>query len=137
YINKTGQIVIAPKFDEANSFSEGLADVKIDGKWGYINKTGQIVIAPKFDEANSFSEGRAYVKTTSYGSSSYLPFPGRAWERDQYSPRSPTINGGGGGGGGGGSGVVALLKCKAAPHTRHSRYKAKSGVWAKKKANQK
>ena len=33
--------------------------------------------------------------------------------------------------------IARLFKCKAGLHTRHSRYKAKSDVWARKKANQK
>ena len=61
YINKTGKIVIGLQFDEADSFSEGLARVVFDGKSGYINKTGKMVIRPQFDEANSFSEGLAVV----------------------------------------------------------------------------
>ena len=38
YINKEGQVVIKPQFDDAGSFSEGLAPVKIGEKWGYISK---------------------------------------------------------------------------------------------------
>ncbi len=30
--------VIKPQFYDAESFSDGLARVKKDGKWGYINK---------------------------------------------------------------------------------------------------
>jgi hypothetical protein len=36
YINKSGKFVIAPQFADAGSFSEGLAPVEIDGKYGYI-----------------------------------------------------------------------------------------------------
>jgi len=46
YIDKTGKIVIEPKFDNAWSFSEGLARVKIDDKDGYIDKTGKYVWEP-------------------------------------------------------------------------------------------
>ena len=63
YIDKTGQIIIKPKFYNAEQFSEGLAEVLYDGgKGGYIDKTGEIVIMPRFDEADSFSEGMASVK---------------------------------------------------------------------------
>lgn len=37
YIDKTGKIVINYQFDGAGRFSEGLARVKIDNKWGYID----------------------------------------------------------------------------------------------------
>ena len=33
---KTGTFVINPQFDRAWSFSEGLAAVRIGGKWGFI-----------------------------------------------------------------------------------------------------
>ena len=34
YIDDSGKIVIKPRFDDAWSFSEGLAPVLIDDKWG-------------------------------------------------------------------------------------------------------
>jgi hypothetical protein len=61
YIDKTGEVVIQPQFDETSRFSEGLAAVAMLDKWGYIDKTGKIVIAP-FDRAGTFSEGFASVK---------------------------------------------------------------------------
>lgn len=48
-------VVIPPQFIQADSFSNGLARVKIEDKWGYIDKTGKLVIPPQFDEAASFS----------------------------------------------------------------------------------
>jgi hypothetical protein len=62
YIDKTGKTVIEPQFDDAYSFSEGLASVEINGKLGYIDKTGKVVIKPEFNYARSFSEGFAAVK---------------------------------------------------------------------------
>ena len=61
YIDKTGKIVINPQFDEAWTFSEGLAKVKIGNKLGYIDKTGKYVINPQFDKAEKFSNGLAKV----------------------------------------------------------------------------
>jgi hypothetical protein len=50
YIDKTGKIVIQPKFDAAEDFSSGLAQVRIGdwetGKYGYIDKTGKYVWKP-------------------------------------------------------------------------------------------
>ena len=45
------------------TFSEGLAAVKINGKWGYIGIDGKIVIDPVFDDASNFEEGLATVRT--------------------------------------------------------------------------
>ena len=57
-----GRVVIPAKYDNAWDFSEGLASVKINGKWGFIDKTDTIVIPAKYDGAWSFSEGLASVK---------------------------------------------------------------------------
>ncbi|MEO0020342.1 MAG: WG repeat-containing protein [candidate division WOR-3 bacterium] len=61
YIDKTGNLVINPQFDDAWSFSEGLAVVQIGDKLGYIDKTGNLVISPQFAFASAFSEGLAAV----------------------------------------------------------------------------
>lgn len=90
-MDKTGKVVIEPRFDKAACFSEGLAPVAIDAKYGYfdksgqwvyvqsfkkvdplmlisvdakygfIDKTGEWVIEPRFKEADIFSEGLASV----------------------------------------------------------------------------
>ena len=62
FIDKSGKLLIAPKFDWAESFSEGLASVFVKGKYGFIDKTGKLVIKPQFTKAESFSEGLAVVK---------------------------------------------------------------------------
>jgi serine/threonine protein kinase len=54
-------MVIQPQFDYASSFSEGLAQVKINDKWGSIDKTGKMIIPPQFDMFFYFSEGLAEV----------------------------------------------------------------------------
>lgn len=55
-------IILEAKYDDAYAFSEGLAAVKTNGKWGYINYDGKEVIAPvKYEQAGSFSEGLCMV----------------------------------------------------------------------------
>lgn len=34
-------MVISSIYDKAGVFSEGLAPVMIDGKWGYVNRNGE------------------------------------------------------------------------------------------------
>lgn len=77
YIDRTGRIVVAPQFDIAYYFSEGIglfatalkkdADGevrKIPDKWGLIDSTGKIIIQPKFKStACIFSEGLLCVGT--------------------------------------------------------------------------
>ena len=50
YLNvNTGEMVIAPEYDHAWVFSEGLAAVVKDNKVGFINKDNELVIPYKFD----------------------------------------------------------------------------------------
>ncbi len=57
YADNSKNIKIAPKYDDAQWFSEGLAAVKVGEKWGYINKAGKLVIPAKFTVAKSFRKG--------------------------------------------------------------------------------
>ena len=43
-------------------FSEGLAKVEADGRFGYIDKEGKEVVSPKYEDAEDFREGLAAVK---------------------------------------------------------------------------
>ena len=56
----------APKkkrgYDYVAEYSEGLAEVKLNGKWGFIDKSGTLVIPCKYDVAISFDNGRAEVR---------------------------------------------------------------------------
>ena len=56
FIDRTGALVIDPRFDDARDFSEGLAMVKTAGLWGYIDTDGAVIIPPAFEEI-----GRAHV----------------------------------------------------------------------------
>lgn len=61
YDRYTGKDVIPPQFERAMLFSEGLAAVRIKGRFGYIDEKGEVVIAPQFDLAGSFYHGLAEV----------------------------------------------------------------------------
>ncbi len=62
YIDKTGTLVIPTEGAEyLGKFSDGLAPMKIKGKFGYIDRNGKFVIQPKYDIADSFTEGLARV----------------------------------------------------------------------------
>lgn len=69
----TAKVEITPEFiaavhqyDELYPFSEGLAAVKKDGKFGYINTKGELVIPCQFDKVCDFSEGLAIVMDDDY-----------------------------------------------------------------------
>lgn len=48
YINKSGQFVISPKYDNAYPFKDGTAIVKIGKKYATIDKTGRIIAYHKY-----------------------------------------------------------------------------------------
>lgn len=50
------------KYDEVSAFSEGIARVKLNSKWGFIDEAGNEIINPKYDEAGTFSEDATPVK---------------------------------------------------------------------------
>ena len=62
FIDKTGKLVIEPRFDSGSNFLGGLAQAKSGDKWGYIDTTGTFIIPPTYDDVSSFEEGLACVK---------------------------------------------------------------------------
>lgn len=64
FVDKDGKQVIKPQFNEAHSFSNGLAAVRFTNGWGYVDEKGNKVIATGFDDACDFNEqGKTFVKT--------------------------------------------------------------------------
>jgi hypothetical protein len=87
FIDRTGKLVIAPKFDlmwfphawsgEEDDFSEGMARIKVDAgrsplttltKYlnGFIDAKGNVSIPPQYEEAKDFSEGLAAVQVSTW-----------------------------------------------------------------------
>lgn len=62
YYNIETKKLIEVKFKEAKIFSEDLAAVKIQEKWGFIDRNGKLVIQPIYDEAYFFNEGLCAVE---------------------------------------------------------------------------
>lgn len=60
--SRSTKVVIEPKYKLASFFSEGLAVVVLNDKWGFIDKTGRMVIEPKYEDARPFSEGLAAIE---------------------------------------------------------------------------
>lgn len=63
FINVKGETKISldQSVESAHKFSEGLALINVNNKFGYINTDGKIVIPAIFDDADDFSEGLARV----------------------------------------------------------------------------
>ena len=53
YMDNTGKIIISPKYERANGFSEGVAAVKRGGKWGFIDRNGLIIVPCEYDKVES------------------------------------------------------------------------------------
>ncbi|MDR0829255.1 MAG: WG repeat-containing protein, partial [Prevotellaceae bacterium] len=62
YINKKGEYVINPQFQDAGFFCDGVAKVvSSDGKTGYINEDGKYAIPAQFKSGTDFADGLAFV----------------------------------------------------------------------------
>ena len=62
-LSVTGEVVVEPKYEYLDLFSEeGLARFEDHGLWGFVNTDGEEVIPAKYEDANNFSEGLAAVK---------------------------------------------------------------------------
>ncbi len=61
-IDRRGDWLLEPVWEDAMPFSEGLTAFKQDGRWGYADQEGNIVAEPEYDEAGAFHEGRARVR---------------------------------------------------------------------------
>lgn len=69
FIDNTGKVILdLSDYDSVQSFSEGLAVVEKEGKYGYIDKKGNVVIPIQYKTASDFSDGEAYVD---FGDTSY------------------------------------------------------------------
>ncbi len=58
-IDRDGREVFESPWDEIKLFSEGLAAVKKQNKWGFVDREGRVVIEPVHDSVTPFAEGLA------------------------------------------------------------------------------
>lgn len=63
YVEKDSRVPRIPQqFEVANPFSEGLAAVRVEGRYGFIDTSGKIVITPRFQRTGSFVGGYAEIR---------------------------------------------------------------------------
>ena len=62
YVDGTGRTILNTDFDFGEEFSEGVALVEKDFKYGFIDKSGEIVIPLIYDDAESFRDGFTIVQ---------------------------------------------------------------------------
>lgn len=53
-------------YEDAFSFNENMAAVKINGLYGYINNEGTLIITPEYEAAEYFNKGIAIVKKNNF-----------------------------------------------------------------------
>lgn len=92
FIDKSGEEVIPLQYDEASSFSSGLAAVKLGNLWGYIDKAGCFKVPLSFDKAETFSEDMAAIKVG--GKYGFIDKTGMIKILPIYSRVKPFCNGG-------------------------------------------
>lgn len=90
-MDSSGKVVIAPAFLAAGDFSEGMAEARVTGTYGYIDATGEFVIPPQFDFATPFSGGLAVVYKD--GLPFYINKKGARAFEVSYKELSPFIRG--------------------------------------------
>jgi len=61
YVKQDGEELLKTPVDMAHDFSDGMASVQKDGKWGFIDRSGKLVINYQFDSAGPFVGGLAPV----------------------------------------------------------------------------
>ena len=61
-LDRYGELIIGPQYTCCMSFSEGLAAVCLNGKWGYVDRAGKVKIPFDFVSAESFADGIAAAK---------------------------------------------------------------------------
>lgn len=54
YIDRSGKVIVAPRYDQAFEFSDGLGAVREGKLWGYLDSSGQVRIPIKFEQLLAF-----------------------------------------------------------------------------------
>ena len=62
FADSSGRVVLEPRFDEFQGFSEGIGRVVKNGLWGFVDEEGRVVVEPRFKAAYWFSEGLSCVR---------------------------------------------------------------------------
>ncbi|MBZ0185812.1 MAG: WG repeat-containing protein [Candidatus Obscuribacterales bacterium] len=83
YIDKTGKFIIPARFDNAESFQEGLARVEQKGKFEFIDRTGKSIFTVNRECDHFFSDGLlSFKKDSQWG---FMDKTGRVVIEPNYS----------------------------------------------------
>ncbi len=70
--DKFSKLFTLKNVQEVDFFSEGLAAIKKNNKFGFIDTTGSVIIEPKYDQVLSFSDGLCAVASSKIKGDSLL-----------------------------------------------------------------
>ncbi|WP_197454160.1 WG repeat-containing protein [Stieleria varia] len=77
FVDQSGAYVIQPRFEDAHSFSNGLAGVSVGmGRWGYIDRSGKLVTPTHFNEVRPAAKEFAIAH---YGGTQQTADDGPVW----------------------------------------------------------
>lgn len=77
YINKQGEWAIPPKFDEAQAFEKGIAQVVLQEKYGYINTKGEQIIPCNYDKYGGYFVNDSTIQMTKDGKECFFNLQGK------------------------------------------------------------
>ena len=77
YIDKKGNWVIKPQYDDAKSFDKGIAEVVINEQYGYINTKGEQIIPCKYDKYGGWFVNDSTIKMKKDGVEYYFNLQGK------------------------------------------------------------
>ena len=78
YIDKKGNWVIRPTFDQAKAFDKGIAEVVINEQYGYINTKGEQIIPCKYDKYGGWFVNDSTIELKKDGVECYFNLQGKS-----------------------------------------------------------
>ncbi len=75
FVGEAGDTLVAPQYEGAWVFHDGLARVRQNGRWGFLDASGAFAIPAQYDQAWDFENGLARVEVG--GARGYIDRTGR------------------------------------------------------------
>lgn len=82
-IDRSGNIIVQPQYEDVRPFSEGMAAVRKGFNWGFIDSTGKEIIKPEYSAVSDFKNG--FARVTINFSHGYIDKKGKILGKIQYS----------------------------------------------------
>lgn len=60
-VNRDGTLAVPPEYDWVDTFHEGRALVRSNGRYGYVDTSGRVIAEPQYPIADRFSRGFAQI----------------------------------------------------------------------------